>query len=324
MSGDEFALIFSGPVSSADSCEQLEEMLLPFRNLIHFAGRELHVAFRVGYACSPADGRDAGELLRNAQVAANTASRGGSRTIACYQKHMNSHDSEFVFQQSDLYRSLERDELFVLYQPKISMRDGRIAGAEALIRWEHGTKGVISPTEFIPMAEENGLIDPIGNWVLAAASAQKRIWEAQQLPDFVLSVNLSGRQLEDDTLLDRVSDLIKQNALHASQIELEITETFLMQDISHSLGLLKGLKALGVRLAIDDFGTGYSSLNYLHQLPVDTLKIDRSFITGLGQNREAYELVKTSFIFPTTWVNRWWQKGWKPGSAGYSHRAAVR
>lgn len=292
MSGDEFALFITARCSPADICRQLETMLLPFSDLIHFAGRELHVAFRVGYACSPKDGRDAGELLRNAQVAANTASRGGRRTVVGYQQHMNAHDSEFVSLQSDLYRSLERDQLFVLYQPKVSMPDGRIAGAEALIRWEHATRGVISPTVFIPMAEENGLIDPIGDWVLAAASAQKRIWEAQQLPDFVLSVNLSGRQLEDDALLDRVRDLIEQNALHASQIELEITETFLMQDISHSLALLKGLRALGVRLAIDDFGTGYSSLNYLHQLPVDTLKIDRSFVTALGDNREAFELVK--------------------------------
>ncbi|WP_271274205.1 EAL domain-containing protein [Aliamphritea hakodatensis] len=292
MSGDEFALFIAGGFSLADICGQLEAMLLPFHDLIHFAGRELHVAFRVGYARSPVDGQDADELLRNAQVAANTASRGGRRTVVCYQQHMNTHDSEFVSLQSDLYRSLERDQLFVLYQPKVSMPDGRIAGAEALIRWEHGTRGVISPSVFIPMAEENGLIDPIGDWVLAAASAQKRIWEAQQVPDFVLSVNLSGRQLEDDALLDRVRDLIQQNALHASQIELEITETFLMQDISHSLELLRGLKALGVRLAIDDFGTGYSSLNYLHQLPVDTLKIDRSFVTGLGQNHEAFELVK--------------------------------
>lgn len=292
MSGDEFALFLAGEFSMAQVCEQLERMLEPFSNLIDFAGRELHVAFRVGYAQSPDDGTDAGELLRNAQVSANTASRGGRRNVVRYQNQMNANDSEFVSLQSDLYRSLERDQLFVLYQPKVSMPDGRIAGAEALLRWEHGTKGIISPAVFIPMAEENGLIEPIGDWVLAATSAQKRIWEAQQLPDFVLSVNLSGRQLEDDGLLQRVSDLIQQNSLHASQIELEITETFLMQDISHSLELLRALKALGVRLAIDDFGTGYSSLNYLNQLPVDTLKIDRSFVMNLGINREAFELVK--------------------------------
>ncbi len=292
MSGDEFALFIAGGYSTLDICHQLEEMLQPFSDLVYFSGRELHVAFRAGFAQSPDDGADAGELLRNAQVSANTASRGGRRNMVRYSNRMNANDSEFVSLQSDLYRSLERDQLFVLYQPKVSMPDGRIAGAEALLRWEHATKGVISPAVFIPMAEENGLIDTIGDWVLAAASAQKRVWEAQGLPDFVLSVNLSGRQLEDDALLERVQDLIHQNSLHASQIELEITETFLMQDISHSLGLLKELKALGVRLAIDDFGTGYSSLNYLHQLPVDTLKIDRSFITGLGVNREAFELVK--------------------------------
>lgn len=290
MSGDEFVLMLAGDTAPDKVELTVETLLATFTELVRFDDRELHVSFRSGYALAPADATDASRLLRNAQVSANMA--GGRRKCLRYQPMMNADDSEFAQLQSDLYRALERDQLFVVYQPKVALPEGRIVGAEALIRWQHPRRGLISPAVFIPLAEENGLIEPIGEWVLASAGAQKKIWQVEGLPEFVMSVNLSGRQLEDDELLNRVEALLQRHKLDPHQLELEVTETFLMQDIQHSVELLQRLRALGIRLAIDDFGTGYSSLNYLGNLPVDTLKIDRSFVIDLASSQEARDMVR--------------------------------
>nr|WP_320134719.1 EAL domain-containing protein [uncultured Amphritea sp.] len=292
MSGDEFALVLSGHYAAEQIETLVTQLLAPFEGLIAFNDQEIHVSFRVGYAVSPEDGDSAIELIRNAQASANHCKRGGRFRAQRYQVDKNSPDVESMGLQSDLYRALERKELFVVYQPKVSLISGCVEGAEALLRWQHGRQGLISPMQFIPLAEETGLIEPIGEWVMATASSQRRIWQAEGLPPFVMSINLSGRQLQDVSLISQVENILKQSGLAPDQIELEITETFLMQDIDHSIGLLQELKHLGIRLAIDDFGTGYSSLNYLHRIPFDTLKIDRSFVSGLGEQRESLELIK--------------------------------
>ncbi|WP_417221920.1 EAL domain-containing protein [Amphritea sp.] len=292
MSGDEFAMVLNGHYSAEQIEALATQLLVPFEGVIAFNDQEIHVSFRVGYASSPEDGDSAIELIRNAQASANHCKRGGRLRAQRYQVDKNGPDVDSIGLHSDLYRALERKELFVVYQPKVSLISGCVEGAEALLRWQHGTQGLISPTQFIPIAEETGLIEPIGEWVMATASSQGRIWQAEGLPPFVMSINLSGRQFQDVSLISQVENILKQSGLAPDQIELEITETFLMQDIGHSIGLLQELKKLGVRLAIDDFGIGYSSLKYLHRIPFDTLKIDRSFVSGLGTQKESLELIK--------------------------------
>ncbi len=194
--------------------------------------------------------------------------------------------------RSDLYRALEKDQFSVVYQPKVSLSTGLIVGAESLLRWQHDSLGMISPATFIPLAESSGLIEPIGEWVLSTASSQRKVWQLQGLPSFLLSVNLSGRQLREKTLAEKVKQILDISGIQPTDLELEITETFLIQDIDSSVRLLNELKALGIKLSIDDFGTGYSSLSYLNRLPIDTLKIDRSFVKELPQCQDRVDLVR--------------------------------
>ncbi|MCV6604198.1 MAG: EAL domain-containing protein, partial [Porticoccaceae bacterium] len=177
-----------------------------------------------------------------------------------YRDGMQRGSSDQLELQNDLYRALERNELYVEYQPKLDAINGRILGGEALVRWQHGERGKISPAVFIPLAEANGLIDPIGEWVLCTAVTQSRFWQQEGMATFTIAVNLSGRQLrQQKKLVAQVRDILKQTGMPPKNLELEITETFLMEDIEESLALLAELKQLGIKLAIDDFGTGYSS-----------------------------------------------------------------
>jgi EAL domain-containing protein (putative c-di-GMP-specific phosphodiesterase class I) len=186
--------------------------------------------------------------------------------------------------QADLRRALDRGEFILHYQPLVELRTGVITGVEALVRWRHPQRGLIAPSEFIPVAEETGLIVALGRWVLQVACREARQWQLR-FPDrtpLILNVNLSARQLQEDTLLQDVADALRESGLAPEHLVLEITESVLMRDAAAAVGWLHDLKRLGVQLAIDDFGTGYSSLSYLRQFPVDTLKIDKSFVSGIG------------------------------------------
>lgn len=291
INGDEFVLLIPTALPQRDVNELIHKMLVPFQDLIAFGGRELHINFNVGFAQSPEDGDNPEALICNARAAVNFAKSRGKRDYPRYQQSMNQEKKDLLVLQTDLYRALERNELSVVYQPKVELETGYIIGAEALLRWSHETLGMIPPGVFIPIAEESGLIEPIGEWVLSTASTQSKIWKAEGLSEFVISVNLSGRQLQEDDLVNAITKIIAKSGIEPHLLELEVTETFLMNDIDHSLTLLEGIKALGVKVAIDDFGTGYSSLNYLNQLPADTLKIDRSFIVDLPNSRELFDLV---------------------------------
>lgn len=292
MSGDEFALIMPFSASEDENQGLIRTLLQPFDDLITLDERELHIAFNVGYGTSGVDGNTSELLLRNTQVAVNYSKRLGGIGFHRYQPVMNHITKEQMILRSDLYRALERNQFSVVYQPKVCMSTGDIVGAECLLRWKHDSLGMISPATFIPLAESSGLIEPIGEWVLSTACYQSQFWRKEGLPSFLMSVNLSGRQLQRNTLAEKVKNIIELTGVSPDQLELEITETFLMQDIDNSLQLFNEIKALGVRLAIDDFGTGYSSLSYLNRLPVDTLKIDRSFIIDLPESKEKVGLVK--------------------------------
>ena len=291
MSGDEFLLITPKIVSEDENQQIIKTLLSPFQQLVAINGRELHVSLSVGYSISTEDGLTSELLVRNAQAAVNYSKELGSFSFLRYQADMNVRDYELMELQSDLFRALERNQLSVVYQPKISTHSGHIVGAEALLRWKHHSLGMIPPSVFIPLAESSDLICTIGDWVLDTACQQGKLWLKQGLP-LLMSVNISGRQLQSDYLTAKVNDILNHSGFPPNLLELEITESFLIVDIESSLKQLIRIKELGVRLSIDDFGTGYSSLSYLSRLPVDTLKIDRCFVTELGDSKQKFDLVK--------------------------------
>jgi EAL domain-containing protein (putative c-di-GMP-specific phosphodiesterase class I) len=205
---------------------------------------------------------------------------------------MNLHSFERLVLERFLRHALDQDEFEVYYQPKIDLVTGSVTGMEALLRWMHPGMGMISPTKFIPLAEETGLIVPIGAWVLRAACAQTRAWQQQGLPPLRVAVNLSARQFAQDDLLATIVNVLEETGLPPELLELEITESVTMDNPAHAAELLKQLKALGIRLAIDDFGTGYSSLSYLKRFPIDNVKIDRSFIMDIPDDEDDVAITK--------------------------------
>src|SRR6266404_784872 len=208
---------------------------------------------------------------------------------------MNARNAALSQLETGLRRALAHDEFRVHYQPIISLESWRISGFEALVRWEHPEHGYVSPLKFIPVAEETGLIIKIGEWVLREACQQLKIWQEHfpSDPPLSMSVNLSGKQLSQPDLIDRISQILSETGIEASTLKIEITESAIIENIDAAAMTLRRIKALGIRLSLDDFGTGYSSLSYLHRFPVDTLKIDRSFISGLGARDEDSEIVRT-------------------------------
>lgn len=296
MNGAAFVFFVPEKFTEQTALTFISSLLSPFKQLINFDDRELMLTFSAGYSVYPEDGDSAEALIRSAQLAANYSKDRGLDIYPRYSPSMDKNRDDMVSLQSELCHALKRNEFSLFYQPKISLVTGEILGAEALIRWRHAEKGMISPDRFIPLAELTGLIEPIGEWVLSTAIAQCYAWQAEGLPPFIMSVNVSGRQLVENGLADKVKTIIEGSGLSSEFIELEVTETFLMQDIEHSIDVLKQIKALGVKIAIDDFGTGYSSLNYLTRLPVDTLKVDRSFVMELSERAEKANLVKNMII----------------------------
>jgi diguanylate cyclase (GGDEF)-like protein len=292
MNGDEFVMIMPMISCPDDKQSLIKKLLQPFQELVFIAGNDLHIYFNVGYAISPTDANKPELLLRNAYAAVEHAKQTGATIFPRYLVSMNDENQKLMTIRSELHQALERRQFSVVYQPKICMATGNIVGAESLLRWKHCSLGIVPPSIFIPLAESSGLIDSIGEWVLLTACCQSQLWKKNGLPSFLMSVNLSGRQLQRHTLIEKIENIIELSGISPDQLELEITETFLMQDIESSLELLHKIKGLGIRLAIDDFGTGYSSLNYLSQLPVDTLKIDRSFIVDLPESKEREDLLR--------------------------------
>jgi len=287
MGGDEFTIILGDlpsrtrAVSAAISvAEKIMQMLaMPFS----LVGRELFLSTSIGIAVCPYDGEEAPLLLRNADTAMYHAKERGKNNFQFYAESMNARSAERLDLQSAMHRAVIDEQFELRYQPIVSLTDGRLIGAEVLLRWRHPQKGLIAPADFVPIAEESGLIVPIGAWVLEQACRQFAQWQRQGLLLERLAVNLSARQFSDGDLAGTVIRALDGSGMRADQLELELTESILMDDVGHSLGQLQDLSVMGVRIAIDDFGTGYSSLNYLKQFPLDCLKIDRSFVRELAE-----------------------------------------
>ncbi|NVM93134.1 diguanylate cyclase (GGDEF)-like protein [Variovorax sp. SG517] len=289
--GDEFVLLIEDLERANDAAVIAQRVLEHCAEPFVIEGRELHVTASVGVSIYPENGGDAETLLKNADTAMYRAKEKGRNTYRFYAAKMNAQSSEQLMLESALRHALERGELEMHYQPKMNMQTRRIVGVEALMRWHHPVLGMIPPVQFIPIAEELGLIVSMGTWALEQACADALAWQKFGLPPVLTSVNLSPRQFESRTLIADVKTILKSSGLDPSLLELEITESAMMADPDHAAKLLRTIRDMGVGLAIDDFGTGYSSLSYLRHFPLSTVKIDRSFINDLSQDADARALI---------------------------------
>ena len=246
----------------------------------------------MGIAFYPQDGEDVQTLLRNADTALYQAKKQGRNAFQYYLPSMNIQATKMLEFENDLRIALEKRQFYLDFQPIITTKNGHIRMVEALIRWNHPSLGPISPNDFISVAEENGLIVALNEWVLGAAFTQLKRWKEAKLPPLTIAVNISAGIFSRKELVDRLVSLIEKSDIDTSYLEIEVTESFAIGNIENAIAQLTQLKKTGVRIAIDDFGTGHSSLNYLRRLPVDTIKIDRSFVQGCTKNKHDAEIVE--------------------------------
>jgi diguanylate cyclase (GGDEF)-like protein len=280
--GDEFVLILNEQANEEVVFRTMQRIAAKVAEPIVIDGKELYVTSSAGISLYPQDGRDVDTLLRNADAAMYRAKEHGRANFQFYTSEMNERVSDRLALENALRRALERREFALHYQQKVDLRTGEIIGAEALVRWSHPEWGLVRPARFIPIAEETGLIVPLGEWVLHEAARQTRAWLDAGLNPGIVSVNLSARQFRQEGLVRTVSRVLEETGLDPSALEMELTESMVMHNVETAIATLQGLKSLGISLSVDDFGTGYSSLSYLKDLPIDTLKIDRAFVRDIG------------------------------------------
>jgi diguanylate cyclase (GGDEF)-like protein/PAS domain S-box-containing protein len=292
--GNTFAVILSDQTDIENIVEYTQTLLSFIATPCYVNDREMAVSACVGVAITRHDDNDTAELLRNAEAAMYQAKKRGPNQIEFYNKSINEHAANTLALETALRHALKRHEFILYYQPKVEISTDRIVGVEALIRWQQPEHGLVPPSEFIPLLEQTGLIVPVGQWVLEEACRQLRIWDQAGLSHLHMGLNLSPRQFLHDGLIEDFTRFFDKQELSsiAGRIELEITESSFMHDLGHGIQTLQKLKDLGVRIAIDDFGTGYSSLSYLSRLPVDVLKIDRSFISNIPERADDVEVVR--------------------------------
>lgn len=293
LGGDEFAVLLEEVSHAEDISAIARHILGAFTLPFAIQAHELFITTSIGISMYPADGADAATLLKNADAAMYRAKDLGKNNYQFYSADMSAAAFERLTLESSLHRALEREEFVLHYQPQVDLVHGRLVGVEALLRWQHPEFGLLSPTQFIAIAEETGAIVPIGEWVARKALAQLRHWRAAGLPQLRIAVNVSGRQFNEPAFVDTVAQLLEEADLPPEALELEITESMLMRNVGKTRERLRALHRMGVRFAIDDFGTGYSSLSYLHRFSIHTLKIDKSFVRDISDSGGDVEVVKT-------------------------------
>jgi diguanylate cyclase (GGDEF)-like protein/PAS domain S-box-containing protein len=291
--GDEFIILLTGIQRPQDVTAVAFKVFHAFSEPFLIRGHELFITVSIGATLFPDDGDDMQALLRNADTAMYRAKEKNGNAFQFYSREMSVRALERAELERALRRALERKEFELFYQPKVATGSGRIIGAEALIRWHHPELGLVSPTRFIPMAEEIGLIVPIGDWVLHTACAQNKAWQDAGLEAISVSVNLSARQFREDDLVESVADVLNNMGLDAKHLELELTESIVMNSAELFINKLRALEDLGVQLSIDDFGTGYSSLSYLKRFPLHHLKIDQSFVRDIATDADDAAITST-------------------------------
>ena len=282
LGGDEFVVLLPELVEQADVAGVAQKILSSVARPFVLLGQEFRVTASIGISTYPHDGLDEQTLTKNADIAMYQAKEEGKNNFQFYSETLNANSLQRLTLESSLRHALERNEFELHYQAKHDIRSGRITGMEALLRWQHPDLGLIAPMQFIPLAEDTGLIVPIGKWVLRTACLQNVAWQAQGLPRLSMAINLTARQFFDEGLVSDLTTMLAATGMDANLLELEITESLLLRDVEKSLRILARLKKMGIRIAIDDFGVGYSSLATLQQFPLDTIKIDRSFIRDIA------------------------------------------
>ena len=294
--GDEFVLILSDQANEELIFRAMQRIAAKVAEPVLIDGKELRVTCSAGISLYPQDGTDVDTLLKNADAAMYRAKEHGRSNFQFYTSEMNERVNERLALENALRRALERQEFLLHYQQRVELKSGAILGAEALVRWMHPEWGLVRPARFVSLAEETGLIVPLGEWVLREACRQARAWTDAGLAPAGVSVNLSARQFRQEGLVRMVSRILEETRLHPACLEMELTESMVMHDVEAAVATLQGLKSLGVRLSVDDFGTGYSSLTYLKDLPIDALKIDRTFVRDIGAGAEPDEGVLAQAI----------------------------
>jgi diguanylate cyclase (GGDEF)-like protein len=292
LDGDEFAVLIDNVAARLEAQSVATAILAAFKEPLRVNGIDVSLRSTIGVSVWPDDGRRCDDLMDHAEVAMTIAKeRGGSQALF-FQPAMTHSLQERVALENDLRRALAAEEFELYYQPEISAKTGKIAAAEALLRWRHPTKGLLAPSAFISLAEETGLMIPLGEWVLREACRQARAWQLELGCTFPVAVNLSATQFQHQNILQMIHSALSDAGLEARALEIELTESALMTNPEESAGVLKQLRKMGISVAIDDFGTGYSSLSYLRRFPIDKLKIDRSFIRDLTISRTDESIVR--------------------------------
>jgi diguanylate cyclase (GGDEF)-like protein len=292
LGGDEFVVLLTELSEDQYAATVAQKIITVIAKPFVLMGQDFRVTASIGISTYPKDGRDEQTLTKNADIAMYQAKEDGKNTFQFYSEKLNANSLERLALESSLRHALERNEFQLYYQAKRDIATGQITGMEALLRWQHPDLGTVAPMQFIPVAEETGLIVPIGKWVLQTACLQNVAWQKQGLPRLKIAVNLTARQFSDEHLLRDIAAILKSTGMEASLLELEIHESLLIQDIEKTLRILTDLKTMGLKIAIDDFGTGYSSLATLQRFPLDTIKIDRSYIRGIATQGEDTSLTE--------------------------------
>ncbi|MGH9940735.1 MAG: putative bifunctional diguanylate cyclase/phosphodiesterase [Pyrinomonadaceae bacterium] len=301
LGGDEFAILLDGVLDAGEALQLAERVLETLTRPFNLNGYEVFTSASIGITLSSLGYERPDDLLRDADTAMYHAKQDGKACYQLFDKVMHAHAVNLLKLETDLRRAIEREEFCVYYQPIVALDTGHVSGFEALVRWQHPERGLINPSEFIPLVEETGMIIPIGMWVLREACQQVHQWQWQSPLNrsLTLSVNLSGKQFAQSDLVEQIKQILRETNLQPQHLRLEITESVVMKDAEAATAMLNQLRAVGVRLSIDDFGTGYSSLSYLHRFPVDTMKIDRSFVSRMTENEEHSEIARTILTLAT-------------------------
>ena len=291
--GNEFALL-ANEVDGVEDCakivNKIKNVLIPPFN---YGGQELHLTASFGISLPPNDGDDCQTLLKNASIALYRARKNGGDNYQFYTSHMHERALKRLSLENSMRRGLEREEFFLQFQPQICASTGKVKGTEALVRWQHPEWGMVSPLDFISIAEETGLIMPLGEWILETACRQNAEWQRSGFPELRIAVNLSLRQFQQKDLIDIISRVLTDSKLEPQFLELELTESLLMNDTEQAIETLHSLRNLGIKISIDDFGCGYSSLSYLKKLPIDVLKIDQAFVRDVTTSQNDAAIVRT-------------------------------
>ncbi|MGH8807851.1 MAG: putative bifunctional diguanylate cyclase/phosphodiesterase, partial [Noviherbaspirillum sp.] len=286
LGGDEFVLLLYDQVNEDTTYRAMQRVLTSISQPVQLAGREMEITCSIGFAIFPQDGSDAETLLKNADSAMYRAKEVGRDNFQFYTENLHSRINERLAMEDGLRCALEQQEFVLHYQPRAELAGGKVSGIEALIRWNHPQLGLVPPPRFVPLAEELGLIDRIGEWTMRSACMQQKRWRQEGIADLPVAVNIAGAQFQQKDFAQTVATVLRETDVDACRLELEIAESVAMKDPQATIRVLRELKAIGVRVSIDDFGTGHSNLSYMKQFPIDIIKLDCSFVQDIVRNPE--------------------------------------